>query len=71
MLIKVKVETDSKFEKIKRISPEKYIISVREPAERGMANGKVIQLLKDLNPGKVVKIVSGHHRSSKIIEIGD
>jgi uncharacterized protein YggU (UPF0235/DUF167 family) len=71
MLIKVRVTTDAPAEKVVKKADDLYAVSVREPAERGMANGKVIQLFKDLNPGKVVRIVSGHHRSSKIIEIGE
>jgi uncharacterized protein YggU (UPF0235/DUF167 family) len=69
MLIKVRVTTDAPAESIVKKTDDLYVVSVREPAELGMANGKVIQLLKDLNPGKIVRIVSGHHKSSKIIEI--
>jgi uncharacterized protein YggU (UPF0235/DUF167 family) len=70
MLIKVRVTTDAPAEKVVKKTDDLYLVSVREPAERGMANGKVVLLLKDLYPGKIVKIVSGHHKSSKIIEIG-
>jgi uncharacterized protein (TIGR00251 family) len=71
MYIKVKVTTDAKKEKIVKKSEDHFEISVTEPAERNLANKKIIALLRDYL--KVyngdVRIVSGHHSPSKIISL--
>ena len=71
MLIKVKVTTDSKKEKIVKKSDDAFEISVKEPKERGLANKKVLELVRKyfhVYNGEV-KIVHGHHASGKIISI--
>ena len=70
MLIKVRVTPDARAEKVVKKADDLYVVSVREPAERGEANERVLQLLKKEYPGKRVKIVSGHLKGSKIVEIG-
>jgi len=71
MFIKVKVKTDSKVEKIVKKSNDHFEISVKESAERNMANKKVLELVRDYF--KVyngdVRIVNGHHSPSKIISL--
>jgi len=69
--IKIKVKTDCDREEVTKKGDDLYHVSLKEPAERGMANGKLVALMKDLYPGKVVKIVSGHHKSAKLMEVGD
>lgn len=71
MYIKVKVMTGAKREKIDKISEDHFNISVKEPAERNMANKKVIELVRDYFKvyNNDVRIVSGHHSPSKIISI--
>jgi uncharacterized protein (TIGR00251 family) len=70
MLIKIKVKTDSRKEMITQKNDDSFIVSVREPAERGEANGRVLELLKSMFPGKSVKLISGHHKPGKIVEVG-
>jgi len=81
MFIKVKVKTDSKVEKIVKKSNDHFEISVKESAERNMANKKVLELVRDYfkarpnddSVGRVyngdVRIVNGHHSPSKIISL--
>ena len=80
MYIKVKVTTGAKKEKIIKKSKDHFEISVKEPAERNLANKRIIGLLREyfkarLNDGTVgqvyndIKIVSGHHSRSKIISL--
>lgn len=70
MFIKIKVLTDSKKDKIIKKSSDYFEISVMEPAERGMANKKVIELLrKEFKEYNKLKIIKGHHSSSKIISL--
>ena len=71
MLIKVKVATDSKKEKIIKKSDDVFEIAVKEPRERGLANKKVLELVRKyfhVYNGEV-KIIHGHHASGKIISI--
>lgn len=71
MYIKVKVTAGAKKEKIIEKTSDHFNISVKEPAERNLANKRVIELLRDYY--KVyngdVRIVSGHHSPSKIISL--
>ncbi len=70
MLIKVKVITESTKEKIVKKSADSFVISVKEPAERNMANKKVLELVrKYFNVYNKVRIVNGHHSQSKIISL--
>jgi uncharacterized protein (TIGR00251 family) len=70
MYIKVKVLAGSKKEKFNKISNDHFEISVREPAERSLANKKVVELVrKYFKVYNDVKIISGHHSPSKIISL--
>ena len=68
MYIKVKVITEAKKEVVKKISDDHYEISLREPAERNLANKRILEIMHEIYPGSV-KIVSGHHHPSKIISV--
>ena len=68
--IKVKVLTEAKKEKITKKSDSGFEIAVKELAERGLANKKIMELLrKEFKGYNKIKIISGHHSSSKIISI--
>ena len=71
MFIKVKVTTNAKKEKIIKKSEDHFDISVKEPAERNLANKRVIKLVRDYFKvyNREVRIVSGHHSPSKIISL--
>lgn len=70
MIIKVKVKPRSKEEKLRKIGDNKYIASVKEPAENGKANRKLINLLsKEIGVDwRMIKIKNPASRN-KIIEI--
>ncbi len=70
MIIKVKVKPGAKEEKIEKIGDNEYHVSVKEPAEDGKANRRLINLLsKELGVGwKSIKIKNPASRN-KIIEI--
>ena len=70
MLIKVKVKTEAKEEHVKKISDDSFLVSVREKAERGLANARVLTLLRrHLGKGAGVRMVKGRSLSSKIFEV--
>ncbi len=71
MLIHVKIKPDSKEDKIVQKNDTSFIVQVKEPAEDNRANKRMIELVADkfkIIKSKV-KIVTGHHHPSKILEI--
>jgi uncharacterized protein YggU (UPF0235/DUF167 family) len=68
MYIKVKVTTKAKKEAIKKIRDDYYEISLREPAERNLANSRILEIIRTLHKGSV-RMISGHHSPSKIISV--
>jgi len=73
MLIHVKIKPDSKEDKIVEKNDTSFIVYVKEPAEDNRANKRLIELLAEkFNIVKSkVKIVTGHHAPSKILDILD
>lgn len=71
MYIKVKVEAGSKKENIVKKSEIRYIIKVKEPAERNLANIRVCEIIASIYKVNVknIRIISGHHSSSKILSV--
>ena len=71
MFIKVKVFPNSKKWSVVRKSENSFEIRVKEKAEQNLANIKVIELIANYFEirNKNVRIISGHHRSNKILEI--
>jgi len=70
MYIKVRVIAGSKEESVKKIKDDSFKISVREPAERNLANGRVIEIVRGQFPqAKIVRIVNGHNSPHKLISI--
>lgn len=75
MYIKIRVTAGAKEEKFVQKTKDHFTVSVREVAERNLANGRVLELMArhfKLPKGKV-RIISGHHSPSKIlnVDIGD
>jgi uncharacterized protein YggU (UPF0235/DUF167 family) len=71
MYIKVKVAAGARNELLEPMSKDAFKVSVREPAERNLANGRVIELiaLHFKIPSSHVRIVNGHHSPSKILSV--
>ena len=71
MYIKVKVTVGAKKEKFVKKTKDHFDVSVKEPAERNLANKKIIELVRDYFKvyNSDVRIVSGHHSPSKIISL--
>jgi uncharacterized protein YggU (UPF0235/DUF167 family) len=71
MYIKIKVTPNAKKESFVKISEDHFEVSVKEKAERNMANARVRELVAQhfsIPIGKA-KLVSGHHSPSKIFSI--
>lgn len=71
--IHVKVTAGVKKEIFLQKSDDHFEISVREEAERNMANIRVLEILAERLeiPRNKVRIVNGHHSPSKLIVIED
>ena len=71
MYIKVKVEAGVKKEKIEKKSENKFSISVKEPAERNLANTRIREIIASIYEINIksVRIISGHQNPSKILSV--
>ena len=71
MYIKVRVTAGSKKEKIIKKDNNTYIISIKEPAERNLANSRIIEIMSQIFEISIqnIRIISGHRSPSKILSI--
>lgn len=67
--IHAKVSASSRRDFLEETKPGYFIISVREKAERGEANARVVAILKSHLKAKNVRIINGHNSPSKLLEI--
>jgi uncharacterized protein YggU (UPF0235/DUF167 family) len=72
-IIRVKAFPDAKKEWIEEVEPNKLRIFVREPAERNLANKRVLTLVANFYeiPQNRLKIITGHRGQNKIIQVID
>lgn len=69
MYIRVKVSSSSKKEVFKKVNNDHFEISVKEKAERNLANNRIIELLSihySISKNKI-RIVNGHHSPTKLL----
>lgn len=71
MYIKVKVTVNAKKETFEKINQDTFKISVKQKAERNMANNRIKEILSEnLNlPLSKFRLISGHTSPSKIFSI--
>jgi uncharacterized protein YggU (UPF0235/DUF167 family) len=71
MYIKVEVNTKAKKDKIEQKGEDRFEVWIKEKPERNLANQKVKEMLAlyfDILPSKV-RIINGHHKSHKLLNI--
>ena len=69
--IHVKVTTEAGKESWKKKSEDHFEISVKEKAERNLANGRILELVAEhfkISKNKV-RIVNGHRHPSKLLVV--
>lgn len=73
MFIKVKVIAGAKKETFEKVKSDTFKISVKEKAERNMANNRVKEILVNelAIPLNKIRLISGHTSPSKIFSIHD
>jgi uncharacterized protein YggU (UPF0235/DUF167 family) len=71
MYITVSVRAGVKKESMEQISDSRFKISVKEPAERNLANGRVRALIAAhfKIASARVRILGGHHATSKFLSV--
>ncbi len=71
MYIRVHAVAQSKRESIKQESVGVYAITVREPAERNLANTRIRELLAlELKvPVGAIRLINGHHSPTKLFSV--
>ena len=69
--IRVKVSAGAKKEEMKQKSKDHFLISVKEKAERNMANRRVLEILCEFFqlPNGKIRIVNGHQSPSKLLVV--
>jgi uncharacterized protein YggU (UPF0235/DUF167 family) len=73
MYVKVRVIAGAKHESIIQTGPNRFTLQVREPAERNLANRRIIELIAiqmGRSPAQV-RIVNGHQSPSKLLSVVD
>ncbi len=70
--VRVQVTPSAKKESILELDEKTYAISVKEPAERNLANMRVREVLAEhlSLPLAKVRMISGHRSPRKIFDIG-
>jgi len=71
MYIKVRVITDAPKEVIQKVEDDLIEMYIREPAERNLANKKVLEIIRGMYPNMPVRMINGHHSPSKLILVGN
>ncbi len=71
MLIHVKIKPESKRDEVIVKNESSYIVTVKEEAKGNKANYAMLLLMADFLdvPVSILRIITGHHSPSKIIEI--
>ncbi|KXJ97845.1 MAG: hypothetical protein UZ19_OD1000909 [Parcubacteria bacterium OLB19] len=71
MYVKVRVIPKAKKETVSKIDDQIFEMTVKEPAERNLANNRIKELLAKEYGVKIesVRIISGHHSGSKMFDV--
>ncbi|MEI6480016.1 MAG: DUF167 family protein [bacterium] len=69
MYIHVKVTAGAKEEMVEQKSETRFVVKIKEKAERNMANERVVQIFKVWYGTGKVRIINGHHSPSKLLSI--
>ena len=69
MYIKIRITAGAKKESVVAEAADHFKVSVRQKAERNMANTRVLEIFRERFPGKSVRLISGHHSPSKILTV--
>jgi uncharacterized protein (TIGR00251 family) len=71
MFLKVRIIAGAKKEEIIESDKGSFVMHIREPAERNLANKRMLEILRKYFPGREIRIINGHHSPQKLISIED
>ncbi len=73
MYVRIHAVPGAKRELVSRRGPDRYDMSVRESAERGLANARIRELVaREFGvSAKSVRLISGHQSPHKIFSVPD
>lgn len=71
MYVKVVVTPGAKRERVSKVKETEFHITVREPAERNLANTRIRELIaREFGvPLSKVRLMTGHHSRGKIVDV--
>ena len=71
MYVKVRAKPAAKKEELRRVDETHFEICVREPAERNLANKRIVELIAAhfAVPANKVRIINGHQSPSKMLSV--
>lgn len=69
MYIKVKVVSGARKEEIIKVSNDHYEMSLMERAVNNSANRRLLEIMHVEYPKTQIRIIIGHHSSSKIVSV--
>jgi len=70
MYIKVRVKTAQRAEKVEVLSPNHFVVSLKEKPERNLANKRIIEIFQHRFKTKNVRIIHGVHHPAKMLSVG-
>ena len=70
MYIKVRVVAGAPKEVIQKNEDGIIEMYLREPAERNLANKRVLEIIRNMYQGQAIRMIKGHHSPSKMILVG-
>ena len=71
MLISVKVHSNSRPQRLAKISEDDYEVYLKSPPENNKANEELIKLLQKQFKGLSVNLIRGKTSRKKVIKIGN
>lgn len=71
MKLQIKVNPNSKLEKIEKLSEDSYLVAFKCPPIEGRANKKLIELLSKhfKVPKSKIEVIRGHKNKNKVVVI--
>ena len=71
MYVHLKVTAGAKKELLRKIDETHYVLAVKAEAKNNAANKRVLELMKLELENDNIRLVTGHHSPSKIIDVGN
>lgn len=73
MYVRVRVKAGTRRELVTKVSQTEWLMAVREPAERNLANERIREILAGAYGARPedIRLVTGHHSPTKIFSVPD